>query len=158
LAHILSVPSISGGKKGAVTAKPSAPKKTTPVTVKVTNRKPKLIQITDISGGVRISSTNEPIQVGQRILATFAYERVQGEGDAFSSYHPFDFDLADPAQITIIPTGVTIVSSNENKLRVIVDDAGFSLDIVGFSDQQRLICKAKILPAQKSDIEETEAD
>lgn len=151
LAHILAVPNFSGGSKRTLRAgnkqKNEKPVIQGPKDKPKANPKPFIF--TDISDGIRIKAGALKLVSGQEAIIRFAYARVAGEGDPFSRYHPFDFDLADEATIKIpVLKGITVIDREQNRLSLQIDDPDFEIVITGFSGNQRLVCKARTETAE----------
>ena len=74
----------------------------------------------------------------------FAYNLLEGDGDPFANWHPFDFDLADQKQFTIRKKGIAIVSREDNIIKFIINDADFFIEISGFNVDQQIKAKGTI--------------
>ena len=74
----------------------------------------------------------------------FAYNLLEGDGDPFASWHPFDFDLSDQRQFSINKKGITVVSREDNIIKFIVNDADFFIEISGFNAAQQIKAKGTI--------------
>lgn len=74
----------------------------------------------------------------------FAYNLLEGDGDPFTNWHPFDFDLSDQRQFSIKKQGITVVSREDNIIKFIVNDADFFIEISGFNVAQQIKAKGMI--------------
>ena len=155
LQHILSIPDNQTGKKKSA-AGGKKPKNTKNDDDDDDEKKkwksnPKPFVFIDTADGIRILPGDQKLAVGTIAEIRLAYARVEGEGNPFAHYHPFDFDLEDDAQIIIQDqAGLTIVGRSENLLKIRIDDPVFSIQIGGFLAAYRLVCKSRIIAA-KSD-------
>lgn len=141
LNSLLSIPDIKDGNKKV---RKSGSKKGEKQKPKDIPTNPRPFNIYDVIGGISITANAARDLKGRRIRATFAYEQVAGEGDPFSAYHPFDFDLSDQ-QMMLVSKGLDIVERNENRLILEVTDQHFSIGVTGFDPDKRLRCKAVLL-------------
>lgn len=151
LSHILSVPDPKNGTKKTLRAgsKHKGAKDGGHGPKEKPKPNPKPFSFSDVAGGMRIKSGDLELVPGQEATVRFAYARVAGEGDPFANYHPFDFDLADTSQIHVSSSkGLTVIGRDQNRLSLKIDDPSFDLTIVGFSPNQRLVCKARTESAE----------
>jgi hypothetical protein len=148
LIELLSVPDPAGAKKKS-TGPGEKKKKPTGIKPGKIEPRPKAFSISDIAGGVRITPGDLPLKHETEAEILFAYARVAGEGNPFASYHPFDFDMADFSRIKVEEVkGIKVIEREENRLGVRIDDPDFDLRVTGFSDNQRMICKARLMEAE----------
>jgi len=150
LKHILSVP--DGGesrkktKAGTTTRKKEKDSKTEEKEKKAWTPNPKPFAFSDVPHGLRASPGDMKLEPGTVAEISLAYANIEGEGNPFAHYHPFDFDLADEAAIRIQASkGISVLEKSENVMRVRIDQPEFRLDIVGFADAYRLVCKARLV-------------
>jgi hypothetical protein len=68
---------------------------------------------------------------------TLAYARMTGDGDPFSKYHHYDFDLASSG-ITVKVKNMNITSKELNVIEFEITGPDFEMNIFGFSESQRL--------------------
>ena len=74
----------------------------------------------------------------------FAYNLLEGDGDPFVNWHPFDFDLSDQRQFSIKTKGISVVSHEDNIIKFKVNDADFFIEISGFNAAQQIKAKGTI--------------
>lgn len=142
LKGILFVPEDEKGRK-----KVSRPKKKvgpTPTPPPIPKPKPKDYSVREIKGGISIFSTNGTAIIGREIRVIFAYDQIEGEGNPFKNYHPFDFDLSQ-SSMTITANGATILRQEENVLVFKIDTSLFDVSVTGFDVEMRLKCRAALL-------------
>ena len=74
-----------------------------------------------------------------------AYDRLDGEGDPFKHWHPFDFDfLANKNQFKIKTSGVKIKKREENIITFTVTECDFNVEVSGFNRDQYLKSKGTL--------------
>lgn len=107
---------------------------------------PKFHRITDGSG-VRVEAGDQTVpQEKLPISGTLeiAYENVALGGNAFSNYHPFDFDLSDPLAHKIISNGVSLKSRSENEIAFSINETDWFLEVQGFDPNKQIRARAKL--------------
>ena len=148
-ADILSIPCAEGTKKRRKKKTPDPGGDVPPLPPPPISRQEPFFELYDINNnsglGMRgivdkIPKENLPLE-GKLI---FAYNLLEGDGDPFASWHPFDFDLSDQRQFSINKKGITIVSREDNIIKFIVNDADFFIEISGFNAAQQIKAKGTI--------------
>lgn len=143
LIDLLSIPSGNApGKEAGGKGK----RKVRPPVVNPPVPTPRYHRITDGSG-VRVEAGEQPVpQEKFPVLGALeiAYENVSLGGNAFSNYHPFDFDLADPIAHKITSKGVSLKSRNENEIAFSINEADWFLEVQGFDPNKPIRARAKL--------------
>ena len=103
-------------------------------------------RLEQVEGGFCIRTGASGADIPEFIKVRAAYA-VRG-GDAFSKYHPFDFDLAED-RITLHPTpcGVEIQQRSANWLLVKVISKDFRLTVVGFDTNRDRVVDVRVATA-----------
>ena len=107
----------------------------------VTPSAPKPFVVTQIEGGIVELTTGagfSKIKLPCEVNIDFAYEPFAG-GLAFAEYMHFDFDLSDKKQFPIVGSGFDLISSDLNRVEIIIKDANFNFMIDGFNDDKLLV-------------------
>jgi len=148
-ADILSIPSAEGTKKRKKKKTPIRGKDVPPCPPTPIQRQEPFFELYDIDNnsglGIRSIATKVPkekLPLNGKLL--FAYNLLEGDGDPFVNWHPFDFDLSDQKQFTVEKKGVTIVSREDNIIKFMVNDADFFIEIKGFNVAQQIKAKGSI--------------
>jgi len=148
-ADILSIPCESGPQKRKRKKKskgggagPEGPKDPIP-------RKERFYEFYDLddNSGIGVRSIAGKVlreQLPLRGRLVFAYNLLEGDGDPFACWHPFDFDLSDQRQFSIQKRGISDIIREENVLVFTVDDIDFDLKISGFNPAQQIKVKGDI--------------
>jgi hypothetical protein len=142
LADILSIPVPEGGFKGKVRKpkrkiEPPHPPKPLPAPKRY-------FVISDAPSGIRVTpGTTAMPSLPLAVRLEVAYKLPGGEGNPFSGYHPFDFDLADRS-IKVKTKNVSISRRDQNTLDFSVKDPDFELEVSGFNSHQRLRARLRL--------------
>lgn len=146
-ADILSIPCAEGTKKRRK-KKTQDPGGSVPLPLPppIPRQEP-FFELYDIDSGLgmrgivdKVPKENLPLE-GKLV---FAYNLLEGDGDPFVNWHPFDFDLSDQRQFSIKWKGITLVSREENIINFKVNDADFFIEISGFNVAQQIKAKGTI--------------
>lgn len=74
----------------------------------------------------------------------FAYNLLEGDGDPFANWHPFDFDLSDQKHFSINKQGIKVISREDNIIKFVVSEVDFFIEIKGFNVAQQIKAKGSI--------------
>ncbi len=77
-------------------------------------------------------------------ILKFAYNLLEGDGDPFINWHPFDFDLSEKKLFKIQAKGITILSREDNEIKFSITDVDFALEVSGFNAAQQIKVKGII--------------
>ena len=69
-----------------------------------------------------------------------AYARLKGSGNAFTNYHPYDFDLKSKG-FEISSEGMIILHRERNTIEFEIVNPKFNLKVIGFNEKQPLVAK-----------------
>lgn len=145
---ILSIPNPNGAKKRKKKKNPKPGRDGLPVPPdKSPKHRETFWEFYDINdnSGIGIKSINNDVLQDKLPLPAeleFAYNLLEGDGDPFENWHPFDFDLSDKKQFHIQKQkGITIISQDQNKISFIIEKNDFCLEITGFNPAQQIKVK-----------------
>jgi hypothetical protein len=95
-------------------------------------------------GGWKLANTkeSEKIKYPAILKFEFAYDQLEGTGNPWKVWHPFDFELQTP-DFEFKESGLKVISKEGNIIKVKIEKSKFSLNISGFSKNSRLLSREK---------------
>jgi len=106
-------------------------------------KRSRYIETSKLKNGFRVSRASDATGTPDRVVVKMAYE-AEGVGKPFSEHHPADFNLTDnDGDLSIEMKGCRELRCEPNLLELSVEDASFSVSIVGFDPKRDLWTDAK---------------
>ena len=78
-----------------------------------------------------------------KVQVIMAYDRIEGTGNVWRKYHPFDFNLSDDSFAPIHSNNITVHSRKLNKLDLTIESSDFEIELSGFSTEIPLRSKVE---------------
>jgi len=101
------------------------------------------VETSKLKNGFRVSRASDATDTPDRVVIKMAYE-AEGVGKPFSEHHPADFNLTDnEGDLSIEMKGCRELRCEPNLLELSVEDASFSVSVVGFDPKRDLWTDAK---------------
>ena len=124
--------------EGAEEKKPKGKGKKTPQPIKPPKHKRQFaIEQLEQKRGFKVMPTSEADKTPASLRIRMAYEVMQG--NAFSYYHPSDFDLSNQAAgMRIAYKHCHPISCRNNEIEVVIENPEFAVEVTGFDANRDL--------------------